>query len=125
MGLGPSHGWDFRGIDIRPKLWHKDQIVARWKLKSSSLCILSCMFFLMLLIVVLPDLDLPDTAFHRGTAPIVVHTQATAGPPAAAGASPVALLFSAESFHVFREERAFAHFAAPNFLPIFLRSIRR
>jgi hypothetical protein len=83
------------------------------------------MFFLMLLIVVLPDVDLPDTAFHRGTAPIVVHTQATAGPPAATVPSPAALLFTAESFHVCREERAFADFAAPNFLPIFLRSIRR
>jgi hypothetical protein len=83
------------------------------------------MFFLMLLVVVLPDVDLPNAAFHRGTAPLVVHTQATAGPSAPAVASPVPPLSTKESFHVFRQERAVAHFAAPNFLPIFHRSIRR
>ena len=83
------------------------------------------MLFLMLLIVVLPDVDLPDTAFHRGTAPIVVHTQATSGPPALAVEGPVAPLFTTESVPFLCEERAVAHFAAPNFLPIFHRSIRR
>jgi hypothetical protein len=88
-----GHRWVFPGIDIPLKLRQKYGIVARWNLKPSVLCILFCMFFLMLLIVVLPDVDLPDVdlpdaAFHRGTAPLVVHTQATAGPPAIAVASP-------------------------------------
>jgi hypothetical protein len=81
------------------------------------------MFLLMLMIVVLPDVDLPDTAFHRGTAPIVVHSLATSVPLALAVAPPVAVVFTSESVP-FREERAFAHFAVPNFLPIFHRSIR-
>ena len=79
----------------------------------------------MLLIVVLPDVDLPDTAFHRGTAPIVVHTQATSGPPALAVAGPAAPFLTTESVPFLGEERVVAHFAAPNFLPIFHRSIRR
>ncbi len=99
--------------------------MARWNLKSSSLCILLCMFFAMLLVVVLPDVDLPDTAFHRGTAPIVVHTQATSGPPAPAVTSLLVFLFTTKSAPFFREEMAVAHFADPNFLPIFFRSIRR
>ena len=82
------------------------------------------MFFLMLLIVVLPDVDLPDTAFHRGTAPLVIHTQATSGLPAIAVATPAPFLPIAESFHLPLGERAVAHSAAPNFLPILLRSIR-
>jgi hypothetical protein len=99
--------------------------MARWNLKSASLCILFCMFFLMLLVVVLPDVDLPDTAFHRGTAPIVVHAKATSAPPAPVVVSPIVFTFTTESDHLFREESAVAHFAAPNFLPIFFRSIRR
>ena len=56
--------------------------MANWNIKASTLFILSSLVFLMLLIVVLPDVDLPDTAFHRGTAPIVVHTQGTSAPAA-------------------------------------------
>jgi hypothetical protein len=103
----------------------KSKIVTRWNLNSSSLCILLCVFSVMLLIVVLPEVDLPDTAFQRGTAPIVVHTQATSGPPVLAVARPVAPLFTAESLPFLRDERAVGHFAPPNFLPIFHRSIRR
>ncbi len=54
--------------------------MSNWNIKLSTLLILSGIVFLMLLIVVLPDVDLPDTAFHRGTAPVVVHAQATAAP---------------------------------------------
>jgi hypothetical protein len=107
------------------ELWQKYNIVARWNLKPSALCTLFCMFFLMLLIVVLPDVDLPDAAFHRGTAPLVVHTQATAGPAAIAVASPEPFLLPLQSLHFPHEERAAAHSAAPNFLPILFRSIRR
>jgi hypothetical protein len=99
--------------------------VARWNLKSASLCILLCMFLLMLLIVVLPDVDLPDTAFRRDTAPLVAHTQATSAPAALSISIPVAFLTIAESFHVLHRELAFGHFAPPNFLPVLFRSIRR
>jgi hypothetical protein len=80
----------------------------------------------MLLIVVLPDVDLLDTAFQRGTAPIAVHAQATTAP--AAFNVPATFLLpykSPESFGHFRELRNLAVFSAPNFIPILLRSIRR
>ena len=63
--------------------------MSRWNLKASSLCILGCVVVLMLLIVVLPDVDLPDVAFHRENAPLLVHIHANAAPSAAA----VAIVF--------------------------------
>ena len=52
----------------------------RWNISPAALVILGGVVVLMLLIVVLPDIDLPDTAFHRGTAPILVHARATSAP---------------------------------------------
>lgn len=79
---------------------------------------------LMLIIVILPDVDLPDTAFHRGTAPVVVHSQATATPTAV----PVALSFDAPKGlgSTCRANRPteFHGGSGPNFLLILLRSIR-
>ena len=57
--------------------------MSQWNIKTSTLFILSCLVFIMLLIVVLPDVDLPDTAFHQGTAPLVVHARGTAAPATA------------------------------------------
>jgi hypothetical protein len=58
----------------------------RWKVPASTLFVLIGMVFIMLLIVYLPDVDLPDTAFHQGTAPLVVHARANAAPPMVAAA---------------------------------------
>jgi hypothetical protein len=89
------------------------------------LLLLSGLIMIMLLIVVLPDVDLPDTAFHRGTAPLVVHAKANAAPPVAA----VAVLFhfpvSDEFWSPEREREVVVGQVDPNFRPILLRSIRR
>jgi len=86
---------------------------------------LSCLVFIMLLIVVLPDVDLPDTAFHQGTAPLVVHARVNTAPPVVA----VAALFQFPNTIAFwRPDRDLEIVAAnldPNFRPILLRSIRR
>ena len=55
--------------------------MSRWNIKASTLILLGSVVFVLLLLVVLPDVDPPDTAFHRGTEPVVVHAQATAAPP--------------------------------------------
>ena len=99
--------------------------MSQWNVKGPTLVILSCLVFIMLLIVVLPDVDLPDTAFHQGTAPLVVHARGTAAPPAVA----VAALFQFSKIaQVGRSDRvsdvAFVHLD-PNFRPILFRSIRR
>ena len=59
--------------------------MSRWNVKTSTLILLGSVVFIVLLLVVLPNVDPPDTAFHRGTAPVVVHAQATATPPATPG----------------------------------------
>ncbi len=53
---------------------------AQWKIKPWAILLLGCVVFLMLLIVVLPDVDLPDTAFHRGTGPTAIHAQVNSAP---------------------------------------------
>jgi len=99
--------------------------MSRWNVKAPTLAILSCLVFIMLLIVVLPDVDLPDTAFHQGTAPLVVHARATTPPPAVAVA---ALFQSPKIVRFWRPDRELDVFFArldPNFRPILFRSIRR
>jgi len=101
-----------------------ERIMSRWKVNTSTVFILTSLIFIMLLIVVLPDVDLDDMAFHQGTAPLVVHAKATTAPATIA----VATVFSipspetASPFH--NAEVLAAHWDA-NFRPILLRSLRR
>lgn len=97
--------------------------MSHWNVKTSALYILGCVVFIMLLIVVLPFIDLPDTAFHRGTAPIVVHAQVT-NAPAAATVATVLLLADSEPSHLFTDSGVPSLNPDPNFRPILLRSLR-
>lgn len=98
--------------------------MSRWKLGPLGIFILGSLFFLMLLIVILPDVDLPDTAFHRGTAPMVVHSRATSAP------APVSVAPALQVHGVLGNVLAVSRPAElgagfdPNFRPILLRSIR-
>jgi hypothetical protein len=96
----------------------------RWNVKTSTLIILSCVTVIMLLIVVLPDVDLPDTAFHRGTAPIAVHAEARAVPAAVAIAGIFQLPPNEAAQRPHYESGLLNDSADPNFRPILLRSIR-
>ena len=78
----------------------------------------------MLLIVVLPDVDLPDTAFHQGTAPLVVHARGTAAPATVAVAAVFQLPDRSQMSGAFREPEKLADNLDPNFRPILLRAIR-
>lgn len=99
--------------------------MSRWNIKAPALIVLSCVVLVMLVIVVLPDVDLLDTAFHRGTAPLVIHARATGTPAFIA----IATLFQSPRTVSFRRpDRDLDVVAAnldPNFRPILLRSIRR
>jgi len=96
-----------------------------WKVNTPTLLILSIVVLFMLVIVVLPDIDLPDTAFHQGTAPLVVHARATMAP----AVSVVAALFQfPQAVQFWRPDRELdfvARTLEPNFRPILLRSIKR
>jgi len=98
--------------------------MAQWNIKASTLLILGCVVFLMLLIVVLPDVDLPDTAFHRGTAPVVVHTQATSAPVAIAFAVAFQWSDTTKNHPPFYQPGSLIITPEPNSRSILLRSIR-
>jgi len=52
----------------------------RWTIRPTYVFVLVSWLFLIALILVLPQVDLPDTAFNRGTAPVDVHVQSTSAP---------------------------------------------
>lgn len=98
--------------------------MSRWNVKTPTLFVLGGVVFLMLLIVVLPDVDLPDTAFHRGTAPVVVHAQANAAPAQAIVASIARVPNKGQNPLAWERSGEFRFTRAPNFRPILLCSIR-
>lgn len=63
--------------ETRPcRLW----FVGNWRIAGWSAFTLVTVLLVIILIVILPQVDLLDTAFHNGTAPIVIHSQANARP---------------------------------------------
>ena len=98
--------------------------MARWRIKPLATIILLSVLVVILLVLVLPQVDLLDTAFQRNTAPVVIHAQATSAPASAATSAPIQLTFP-EPCSDRRPEpgRLFAQ-ATPNFLPILRHSIR-
>ena len=98
--------------------------MSRWNVKTSTLFLLGGVVFLMLLIVVLPDVDLPDTAFHRGTAPVVVHAQATSAPPPVIVASTIQFHSGAQLALAMYRSSEVTLTRHPNFGPILFRSLR-
>jgi len=98
--------------------------MSQWNVNKSTLFILGCLTFIMLLIVVLPDVDLPDTAFHQGTAPLVVHARGTAAPATVTVAAVFPLPNPGQPSSAFREPEKLAGNLDPNFRPILLRAIR-
>lgn len=51
-----------------------------WAISWQSVLLLLGVLAVIVLVLVLPQVDLLDTAFQRGTAPIVVHSQGTTKP---------------------------------------------
>ena len=99
--------------------------MSRWNVKAPTLMILSIVVCFMLVIVVLPNVDLPDTAFRQGTAPLVVHARATMPPVVVAVAILLQIPHVLQFWHPDRELELVASVVDPNFRPILLRSIRR
>jgi len=113
------------GIDFGSKVWQNNSNMSRWNVNAPTLFILSIVVCFMLVIVVLPDVDLPDTAFQRGTAPLVVHARATVAPAVVAVAAMFHFPQVIQFWHPERELELVANILDPNFRPILLRSIRR
>lgn len=54
--------------------------MGQWTIDRWSLTLLLGALIVITLVLVLPQVDLLDTAFHLGTAPILIHSQGTAKP---------------------------------------------
>ncbi len=111
------------GIDFRRRL--AEHIgMSRWTISPARLFVLGLAVFIILLLVLLPQADPLDTAFHRGTAPAVVHANAT---------STAAILSLAVPFHFLLRAGAPGHshepptvtvYSSPKFLRILHHSFR-
>jgi len=111
-------------LDSRSKLGKTVASMSRWNVKLPTLFVLGGLVFLMLVIVVLPDVDLPDTAFHRGTAPVVVHSQANSAPAPVVVASSVKSQSGTRDVLARQRSTDFHLTPDPNFRPILLQSLR-
>src|SRR5437879_443553 len=97
----------------------------RWTINRTSLLILASVIFVMLVIVVLPFVDLLDTAFHSGTAPAAVHARATSTPAALSTIAAFQQVQADQMQGHLQEQFVLVVSADPNFLPILFQSIRR
>jgi len=78
---------------------------------------------LIVLILILPDIDLPDTAFHRGTAPVVEHSRASSAPSLLTVRILTPLVFSGEAAESRLERSSLSHSTLQS-LPILHQSLR-
>ena len=113
------------GIDICRQLWRNSGMVS-WKIRPWGLFVLCSFMIVFLMLLVLPDVDPPDTAFHRNTSPVAVHSQATTPILLALSLAAVAQFFFAAtgSFLNTRHADHDLH-SGPNFRPILLCTLRR
>ena len=98
--------------------------MSHWKVNSSKVFILVSLIFIMLLIVVLPDVDLDDMAFRPGTTPLALHAKIASAPPAVAIGGLFRLPVS-EAISSIANSDTLSATLDPNFRPILLRSLRR
>jgi hypothetical protein len=96
----------------------------RWTIRLSCLSVLVCLLFLIVLILVLPQVDLPDTAFHGGTAPVDLHSRVTSAPGLLSVAAAVPFNFSTHPASSRAEHSLVFAYATSSFLPLLHRSLR-
>src|SRR5271168_2777706 len=98
--------------------------MGRWTIKPFVLVALLGMLFLFFVILVLPDVDLPDVAFHGGTAPVAVHARSLTAPTLITAAASAPLNLSAlTSGHQLTHPAPFLSTSVES-LPILHRSLR-
>jgi hypothetical protein len=96
----------------------------RWTIRPSYVFVLVSLLFLITLILVLPQVDLPDTAFDRGTAPVDVHVRSISAPVLVSVSPVVSLHFSTHSIFGRHEHFARSAHATSGSLPLLHRSLR-
>ena len=82
-----------------------------WTISRLSVGLLLGVLTVIVLVLVLPQVDLLDTAFHGGTAPILVHTRGTAKPAFQTLPGLLVLVLSLAGLTIQRTERRSLRFA--------------
>ena len=95
-----------------------------WTIKPGALFVLLGLLSVVVLILVLPQVDLLDTAFQRESAPVSLHSQATTAPIVVTASVAATSLVSLHYWESRREDAHPTGSAAPNFRSILLCSIR-
>jgi hypothetical protein len=98
--------------------------MGHWTIKRPALFVLMSLLFLIVLILVLPEVDLPDTAFHRGTAPVDVHARVTSAPGFLSLGTVVSFCFSTHTASSCREHVLELAHATSRSLPLLHRALR-
>ena len=96
----------------------------RWAIKPSFLFVLASVLLAIAVVLVLPQVDLPDTAFHQGTAPIVVHSQSIPVPSFLSVSAAPQVRQAARASELRREHSLSAPHTIASFLPLLHRSFR-
>jgi len=111
------------GIDFRRRL--AEHIgMSRWTISPAQLFLLGFAVFVILLLVVLPQVDPLDTAFHRGTAPAALHASATSTPAILSLAVPFHFLQGAIGAGHSHEQPTVTVYSSPKVLRILHHSFR-
>ena len=95
---------------MRRKRWCIFPEMDRWTISDRSAILLVAALIVIVLVLVLPQVDLLDTAFHLGTAPILVHAQGTAKPVLRASPSLFGFFLSVAGAVVQRSDDRFLSF---------------
>jgi hypothetical protein len=96
----------------------------RWRISPLSLFVLLGVLTVILLVLVLPQVDLLDTAFQRNTAPVAIHVQATSAPALSIVNIPAHFSIAIQGTEYHSENRLVSVQATPKFLLILHCSIR-
>jgi hypothetical protein len=97
--------------------------MTRWKISRGALFLLMGFLVLIVVILILPDVDLLDTAFHRGTAPVLEHSRATSAPSLLTVRILTPVMFSREAAESQLERSSLSHLTLQS-LPILHQSLR-
>jgi hypothetical protein len=95
-----------------------------WTIKPGALFILFGLLSVILLILVLPQVDLLDTAFQRDSSPVTIHSQATAAPVVLTATVAATSLVSVQTWESYPQDAHPSGSAVANFRPILLGSLR-
>jgi|SRR5581483_2852042 len=96
----------------------------KWAMEWPNVFLLVWVLLLVVLIQVLPQVDLPDTAFQGGTSPIIIHAQYTSAPSTGTISSPVRDAFARNIRERHLQHSPVAIGSTRSILPILYRSLR-